>query len=685
MANTSGYTSNFFSDKTNCKMQIDLSDSGTCSNGNRVVNYRIDRGLRRNVGGYYDGVYSSETTMHALVDWQEMKNWRWDIYWTIAGGRWPAYGEWWMDYQTGSFESTKKNGTYTTTIRWDPWGWTTAYWDLSVSLYIGGCCETKIPTGISGWASNVQAFRLTNNASITGWGTECGSSTTRAQESTISTKSYWEDTYRTTVWPSSTSTTMSYTHTGLTPNTKYYLDAAFRNKDDVWAVMRINNKDFSYSAITSLEAPTVRITSLDSRSINFYWAQNLGGKASGGKVYYKITTTGSSTSTKGSDVLCGSFTTSSSGTSISGNRNSWTDGFRLNPNTKYDLWVWGNNVRNSVVTKITFVTDRASTTVYEGYQDKMHSSVTLKTRRQNARYYDTGTSQVSSNVGTGQIYITTAANPDTNPGGFGKRVTYAQGYWNCRYIRLQLGPSTEDSNRRIFKWRVINTSGTDVAEGRTSISGWTNSSYAVNTGYNANNYANTSGSAWLTLDLGSNQTIRETIIYPYYYPNESNTITTTNARNASIRGYQYLNIQISTNNSTWTTVYSSGNTYGVATQATTKGDGTNPGNNQSSGNLLGYRVIPDSPTVYTTISNLSKSSLAISNNQRIIPGKVYNITSTMTDRHYATGWTNHGTIEFPVARRIKQDGSIIDYRLWRIRPNGQKFKMTGSIIDRSQD
>ena len=116
-----------------------------------------------------------------------------------------------------------------------------------------------------------------------------------------------------------------------------------------------------------------------------------------------------------------------------------------------------------------------------------------------------------------------------------------------------------------------------------------------------------------------------------------------------------------------------------------KADGTAPGIRQAKSNLLGYRIVPDSPVVATTISNLNKNALALANNERIKPGETYNIATYAIDRHYMSSTKINGTVEFPVARQIKSDGSIIDYRLWRIRPNGQKFKMTGSIIDRSQD
>lgn len=677
----SGHTSNFYSANSRCKMQFSIEDSGSCSNGKRVLNYRLDRGLTRNVGGYYDGAYTAGSTMTWFVNGVQQKQWEWSVNWPYQ--RWPASGDWWLDYQTGSFECSQMNGTYTVTIRWHAYGWSNAAFDLSGSLYVPGCCTSSVPTGISGWVSNVQAFQLTNNASITGWGTECTSSTTRAQESTISTKNYWEDTYRTTVWPSSTSTTMSYTHTGLKPNTKYYLDAAFRNKSEMWAVIRSSTNVFQYSTTTSLESPSARITYIDSRSIQFSWSQNFGGKASGGTVYYFITSRGGTTSVSGSTITCGSFTTSTSGTSFNGSRNSWTDGFRLSPSTEYDLWVWSNNVRNSAITKISFTTDRASTPILEKIEDKVQSSVTIVTRRQSARNYDRGTSQVTSNVNTGQLYLTTAANPDTAPGGFGKQVTYPQGFWNCRYIRLQMGRNNVDAGSYILKWKAINTAGTDVANGRTTISGWTNSTNVTNTNY-ANYASSSSSGAWLTLDLGSIQTIQETIIYPYYDA-RNNQGTTSSTVLASTRGFRDLNIEISTDNSTWKRVYSSGSGYNVSTYANMKADGTAPGTGQAESNLLGYRIVPDSPSVATTISNLNKNSLAISNNQRITPGQSYNVTATMIDRHYSTGWHNIGKIEFPVARRIKPDGSIIDYRLWRIRPNGQKFKMTGSIIDRSQD
>lgn len=677
----SGHTSNFYSANARCKMQFSIEDSGSCSNGKRVLNYRIDRGLTRNVGGYYDGAYTTGSTMTWFVNGYQQKQWEWSVNWPYQ--RWPASGDWWLDYQTGSFKCSQMNGTYTVTMRWKAYGWSSAAFDLSGSLYVGGCCTSAAPTGISGWVSNVQAFKLTNNGSITGWGTECTSSTTRNQESTVSTynKRYYDYRDLQVVGTNKTTTTMSYTHTGLTPNTKYYLDACFRNKSDLWATYRVNDI-YQYSTTTSLESPSARITYLDSRSIQFNWSQKFGGKASGGTVYYYITKRGESTSVSGSTITCGSFTTSTSGTSFSGSRDTWTDDFRLTPSTEYDLWVWSYNVRKSVITKISFTTDRASTPILEKIEDKVQSSVTLVTRRQSACNYDRGTSQITSNVNTGQLYITTATNPDAAPGGFGKKVTYPQGFWSCRYIRLQMGRSNVDANAYILKWKVINTAGTDVANGRTTISGWTNSTNVTNTNYS--NYASTSTSAWLTLDLGSIQTIWETIIYPYYDArNNQNTTSSTVLSNT--RGFRDLNIEISTDGTTWKRVYSSGSGYTVATYANMKADGTAPGTGQSESNLYGYRVVPDSPSVATTISNLNKNSLAITNKQRVTPGQTYNITATMVDRHYSTGWYNIGKIEFPVARRIKPDGSIIDYRLWRIRPNGQKFKMTGSIIDRSQD
>lgn len=685
MANyaTTYYGGNLPTSKLRAAVQVDVWDVG-CDGNKRKLDWYARRGMYRNAATW-TGRTSSSYGGHIWVNvagqevFSQDRTYNWNTTWTGWNYTWPE-----GNIGQGTV-TVAANTTHNFSIRWkDNWGWDIT---ASASIAVGDCCVTTGPTGLKGWTSNVQAFQITNNASITGWGTECTTNETRSQETTISTRSKRDDSYsgQSIIYPSSTSTTMAYTHTNLTPNTRYYFDSAFRNKTGWWTQLRAADQTFSYNAITSLESPSVRITGLDSRSVNFNWSQNMGGKASNGNIYYRITATGSSASVKGSDTTCGSFTTSTSGTAVSGSRNSWTDGFRLNPNTKYDLWVWSNNVRNSVITKVTFVTDRISSTIYEGIEDKVHSSVTVKTRRQNARYFDRGTSEITTNVGTGQVYLTTATNPDTAPGSFGKRVTYGTGTWNCRYIRLQMGPNTVNTGRHIFKWQVINTAGTDVAQGRTSISGWTNSTVATNTSWNSASYSETTGNAWLTLDLGSNQTIRETIVYPYYYPNESNTKTTTASKNASIRGYQFLNIEISTNNSNWTRVYSSGNTYGIQTQATTKGDGTNPGNNQAAGNLLGYRVVPDSPTLRTTISNLNKSTLAVSNNQRITPGKTYKIMSTTTDRHYATGWSNHASIEFPVARRIKSDGSIIDYRLWRIRPNGQKFKMTGSIIDRSQD
>lgn len=677
----SGHTSNFFSPKSRCKMQISVEDAGYCSNGKRVINYRIDRGLTRNVGGYYDGVYDTGSTMKWYVDNVEMKSWEWKVYWTISGGRWPSQGDWWIDYQNGSFESSKKSGTYTVKCRWNAYGWSSNPFDLSTSLYIGGCCTNTAPTGISGWASNVQAFRLTNNGSITGWGTECSTGNTRQWESThsIYSKRYYNSS-ETLNSGTAYSTSKSYTITGLTPNTKYYLDFSFMNRAGLWATVRVNDY-YQYSATTSLESPMARITYLDSRSIKFAWSQNYGGKSSSGKVYYRITTRGSSASVRGSDVQIASFTTSVSGTSTSGTRDTWSDGFRLSPDTEYDLWVWSYNVRDSAITKISFTTDRASTIVLDSIKDKVHSSATFLTKRQNARYYDTGTEQLTSNVGTGEVYITTGTNPTVAPGGFGKRVTYTQGFWNCRYMRVQMGRNNVDTGRYLLQWEIYNSDGSNVAPGKT-ISGWSNSTYATNS--NFSNYASTSGTAWLTIDLGSEMKIRDTILYPYYDA-RNNQATTSSTVLSSTRAFQEVNVEVSKDGSTWTRVYSSGSRYLVGTYAGMKADGTAPGIGQAKSNLLGYRIVPDSPVVATTISNLNKNALALANNERIKPGETYNIATYAIDRHYMSSTKINGTVEFPVARQIKSDGSIIDYRLWRIRPNGQKLKMTGSIIDRSQD
>lgn len=666
-------------------VQIDVWDVG-CDGNQRKLDWYARRGMYRNANTWTGPTYSSHGGhIWVNVAGQEVlsvdRTYSWNTTWTGWDYTWPegniGQGTVWVS----------ANATHNYSIRWkDNWGWDIT---ASNSISVGGCCTDTEPGSVSGWSSNVQAFQITNNGRLDGgWGTECSESVSRQNESTISiyNSRLYDDSKETVIDWDSNNTSFSYTHSNLTPNTRYYLDAAFKNKVDRWMSVResVNgNRNFAYNAITSLEAPQVRITAISSRSVNFSWSQNMGGKASAGKIYYRITTPGSSTSIKGSDVQCGSFATNTSGTAVSGSRNSWSDGFRLSPNTKYDLWVWSNNVRDSVVTKISFVSDRASSIIYEKVQDKVHSSVTVVTRRQNARYFDQGNNENTNSVGTGQVYLTTAANPDTSPGGFGKRVAYSNGTWKCRYLRIQMGPSNIVTYREVFKWQVFNTAGVDVAEGRTTISGWTNSTIATNTSWNSASYAYTNGDAWLTLDLGSEQTIRETIVYPFYYPNERNTVATSSTACASIRGYRYLNLEISSNKTTWKRVYSSGNTSGIQTQAATKGDGTWPGNSQRS--ILGYRIVPDSPSVNVTISNLNASSLAISTKNRIVPGRTYKIMSTAADRHYYTGWSHISNIEFPVARRIKPDGSIIDYRLWRIRPNGQKFRMTGSIIDRSQD
>lgn len=684
MATTgSGTNASMMSARTQMQMKFSIEDSGTCSHGNRVLNYRIDRGMIRQNTGYYDGAYAVSSDMHWYVDNVEMKSWRWDVNWPWQ--RWTT-GNWWLDYQTGSFESTKMNGTYYVKIRWHTPAdspWSNVNFDLGGNLYVGGCCTNTAPTGISGWASNVQAFRLTNNGSIKRWGTECSNSTTREQESTISTytKRYYDYRDFEVINTGLASKSMSYTHTNLTPNTKYYLDACFRNKVNLQAVVRVNDY-YQYSATTSLESPTVRIIYLDSRSIKFNWAQLLGGKASGGEVYYCITPRGSSTSLTNANIQCGSFTTSTSETFISGSCDSWVDGFKLNPSTDYDLLVWSNNVRNSEITRISFTTDRASTLIVDSIKNKVQSSATFVTRIQNARYYDIGTSEVTSNVDTSRLYLSTASNPDSVPGGFGRVLTHPKGYWKCRYIRLQMGRSNVDTYRYLLKWKVLDTAGTDVAAGRSTISGWTNSINATNTDYS--NYAHTTGTSWLTLDLGSIQTIKETILYPYY-DSRNNQNTTSATVLSNTRAYADVNIEISEDGTDYKNVYSSGSEYTVATYAAMKADGTAPGTGQPERDLFGFRIVPDSETVPVTLSNLNKNSVAIANNTRILPGQTYNLISSTTDRHYDSVWTTLRTVEFPVAQRIKPDGSIIDYRLWRIRPNGQKFKMTGSIIDRTQD
>lgn len=683
MATTgNGTNASMISAKTQMQMMFSIEDSGTCSNGNRVLNYRIDRGMIRQNIGYYDGSYRVSSDMHWYVDNVEMKSWRWDVNWPWQ--RWFT-GNWWLDYQTGSFESTKMNGTYYVKIRWhtpasSPWH--KVNFDLGGNLYVGGCCVNTIPSGISGWASNVQAFRLTNNGSITDWGTECSTGNTRQWKSTHSIYSkYYYNSSETLNSGTAYSTSKSYTITGLTPNTKYYLDFSFMNRAGLWATVRVNDY-YQYSATTSLESPTVRITYLDSRSIKFNWTQLLGGKASGGRVYYCITPRGSSTSLTNTNTQCGSFTTSTSETSISGSRDSWVDGFNLNPSTDYDLLVWSNNVRNSEITRISFTTDRASTLIVDSIKNKVQSSATFITRIQNARYYDIGTLEVTSNVDTSRLYLSTASNPDLVPGGFGRVLTHPKGYWKCRYIRLQMGRSNVDTYRYLLKWKVLDTAGTDVAAGRSTISGWTNSTNATNTNYS--NYAHTTGTSWLTLDLGSIQTIKETILYPYY-DSRNNQNTTSATVLSNTRAYADVNIEISEDGTDYKNVYSSGSGYTVATYAAMKADGTAPGTDQTESNLLGFRIVPDSETVPITLSNLNKNSVAIANNTRILPGQTYNLISSTTDRHYNSSWTTLRTVEFPVAQRIKPDGSIIDYRLWRIRPNGQKFKMTGSIIDRTQD
>lgn len=681
-ATGNGTNASMISVRTQMQMMFSIEDSGTCSNGNRVLNYRIDRGMIRQNIGYYDGEYGVSSDMHWYVDNVEMKSWRWDVNWPWQ--HWTT-GNWWLDYQTGSFESTKMNGTYYVKIRWHTPArppWNNVNFDLGGNLYVGGCCVNTIPSGISGWASNVQAFRLTNNGSITGWGTECSTGNTRQWESTHSIYSKrYHNSSETLNSGTAYSTSKSYTITGLTPNTKYYLDFCFMNRAGLWATVRVNDY-YQYNATTSLESPTVRITYLDSRSIKFNWTQLLGGKASGGRVYYCITPRGSSTSLTNTNIQCGSFTTSTSGTSISGSCDSWIDGFNLNPNTDYDLLVWSNNVRNSKITRISFTTDRASTLIVDSIKNKVQSSATFVTRIQNARYYDIGTSEVTSNVDTSRLYLSTASNPDLVPGGFGRVLTHPKGYWKCRYIRLQMGRSNVDTYRYLLKWKVLDTAGTDVAASISTISGWTNSTNVTNTNYS--NYAQTTGTSWLTLDLGSIQTIKETILYPYY-DSRNNQSTTSATVLSNVRAYADVNIEISEDGTDYKNVYSSGSRYTVATYAAMKADGTAPGTGQTESNLLGFRIVPDSEIVPVTLSNLNKNSVAIANNTRILPGQNYNLISSTTDRHYDSAWTTLRTVEFPVAQRIKPDGSIIDYRLWRIRPNGQKFKMTGSIIDRTQD